>query len=85
MATLGSRITVKAVEGNSETCLMDIPRWDFNWQGYYYYENPITIPGGARLELECEFDNSNGSQTVRFGEGTLDEMCLVFFVIPKLN
>ena len=80
MHTLGTRITIKA----DDQCVMDIPNWDFNWQGYYFYEEPITIPGGATIDLECEYDNSEGSQTVRFGEGTLDEMCLAFFVIPKL-
>lgn len=50
----------KAIERSSKTpdCLIDIPDWDFNWQGSYLYKSPIDLTGGARLKLTRNFDNS---------------------------
>ena len=70
--------------------LIDIPKWDFHWQQFYFYQQPVTVEIGDILNLECTFDNRteaqpiiNGQQvapqTLRWGEGTLEEMCLNFF------
>ncbi len=68
--------------------LLDIPRWDFNWQGFYQLETPMVIKPGDTLRLTCRHDNSmaNASATgtwvssearyIVWGEGTEDEMCL---------
>lgn len=87
MHVLGKAIKVQA--GNE--CLVDIPDWDFNWQGFYLYETPVEIPFGSQLKLDCWYDNSaanqpNGRtpQDVRWGEGTYDEMCLNYFIIDEL-
>jgi hypothetical protein len=98
MHLLGTRLrTTKVGADGSESCLVDVPRWDFAWQQGYTLragEEMIVAPG-ERLRLECWYDNSernqpivNGVQLppsqVTWGEGTLDEMCLntLVFVEP---
>ena len=78
--------------GADEQCLLDIPSWDFNWQGAYDLQQPITVHGGDLFHLECEWDNTaenqmsvDGellpSQDVEWGDGTRDEMCLAIAYI----
>lgn len=47
---------------DSETCLIQTPRWDFNWQRGYTYDAPYdqlpTLGGGDVLHLECVYDNT---------------------------
>jgi len=76
MHTLGvsGSITVERPAGSA--CALDIPRWDFDWQGNYQLTAPITVEPGDRLKLRCTFDNRGGAGPVYWGEGTGDEMCL---------
>lgn len=74
--------------------LLSIPRWDFQWQGQYWYQAPIAIKRGDRLRITCVYDNSGpipgpGGEPLQprymtWGEGTTDEMCLgaLSFVRP---
>jgi hypothetical protein len=81
--------TLRNADG-SETCLVDIPDWDQNWQLDYFY-NPadyIKVSRGARLTQECVFSNRPQDQGIgpdgkaftpqytSFGEDTRQEMCL---------
>jgi len=67
--------------------LIDIPNWDFHWQGFYDYRQPIKIPAGSMLYGTATFDNTtanpnnpnNPPQTVTQGEATTDEMMLIYF------
>jgi hypothetical protein len=69
--------------------LIDIPRWDFQWQDEYYYQQPIALPKGTTLVVKAAFDNSathpqqpvDPPQRVSWGEGTEDEMMYCFFLI----
>ena len=60
----------------SEECLMDVPRWDFNWQLMYMFETPVVMQPDDRLHMECVFDSTSQTSTVSWGDGTNDEMCL---------
>jgi len=71
--------------GESET-LLDIPKYDFNWQPYYYLETPKLLPRGTRIEVTAVFDNSannpfnpNPEATVFWGPQTWDEMMIGWF------
>jgi hypothetical protein len=69
--------------------LLEIPRWDFHWQGFYWLEQPLQVRMGDTFRITCEFDNSPENQpwldgkqrapryTV-WGEGTEEEMCLAY-------
>lgn len=77
MHTRGARASVEVLRGGSEAqCLIDVPRWDFGWQGIYEFAEPITIAPTDMVKLECHFDNSGGDAPLKWGEGTEDEMCL---------
>ena len=71
----------------SERPLIHVPQWDFYWQTEYVYREPVRLPAGTKLILECWFDNSTGNplnfhnppQTVHFGEDSTDEMAICYF------
>jgi hypothetical protein len=69
-------------DGN-ETCLVDIPSWDFDWQRSYLLEEPITASPGDTLTVECTFDNPT-DQEINWGDSTSDEMCLALMYITAL-
>ena len=37
MHQLGVDLTVTATRGSEDICMVDVPRWDFNWQQFYLY------------------------------------------------
>jgi hypothetical protein len=83
MHTLGRTLRVDHIrEGTGvEQCLVDVPRWDFNWQLAYFYERPLTISTVDSLRITCSYDTSSRSEGISWGEGTRDEMCLNFFYV----
>jgi mono/diheme cytochrome c family protein len=84
MHKLGTRAEQRVNRGDgSQTCLLQLPRWDFNWQQSYRFVQPVRFEPGDTLRLACEWDNSAGDQWVNFGEGTGDEMCLGIFYITE--
>jgi mono/diheme cytochrome c family protein len=62
--------------------LIWINDWDFNWQNFYQYSEPVKLVAGTKLVLEAVHDNSaenihNPSvppQRVTWGEQTTNEM-----------
>ena len=90
---VSGRVGIKRQSGEEE-CLLDIPRWDFNWQGGYSLSNPATVNPGDGLTISCNWDNSPQNQPsvggmpaaprdLNWGEGTDDEMCLSgLFIVP---
>lgn len=61
--------------------LLNVPRWDFNWQNVYQLKEPIKLPKGAKLHAVAHWDNSSNNpynpapdKSVRFGLQTWDEM-----------
>ena len=78
-------------QGGEQSCGLDIPKWDFAWQQNYRVlpGQDIVLEPGDTIEIECAYDNSPANQpivdgnqimpeTVTWGEGTLDEMCLLY-------
>jgi peroxiredoxin len=77
-------------DGERET-LLEVPRYDFNWQTAYRLTEPKPLPEGTRLHCVAHFDNSDGNlnnpdptKRVRWGEQTWDEMMIGYFdyVVP---
>lgn len=73
-------------DGERET-LLDIPRYDFNWQNSYYFREPKYVPAGTKMECIAHFDNSDANhanpdptQPVGWGEQTWQEMMIGWFV-----
>ncbi len=79
MHLLGRRITVSLVPvgGGAERTLVDVPAWDFDWQSYYFFQEPVEVGPNDEIRLHCTFDNTTADPVI-FGTGTEDEMCLAF-------
>jgi hypothetical protein len=41
-----------------EEILLDVPRYDFNWQVYYELDSPKQIPAGSKVTVVTLFDNT---------------------------
>ncbi|MCH7945621.1 MAG: redoxin family protein [Armatimonadetes bacterium] len=79
------KFEVEYPDGRSEV-LLDIPRYDFNWQLTYKYAEPKLIPKGSKITVTGTFDNSaanpanpDPTRTVRWGDQTDEEMLLGYF------
>ena len=67
-------------DGRDEV-LLDVPRYDFNWQTEFELVDPLHIPAGSRLIVEGHYDNSPRNRynpaphrEVYWGEQSWDEM-----------
>jgi peroxiredoxin len=65
--------------------LLNVPKYDFNWQTVYEYAQPKKIPAGSKLVWNFNWDNSpqnpgnpDPSKTVRWGDQTFEEMGIGF-------
>ena len=67
-------VTVAHADG-TESCLVRVEDWDFNWQMSHRLAEPVLIAAGDELTVSCTFDNPT-DEAVNWGEGTSDEMCL---------
>jgi len=79
------RYELEYPDGEKET-LLDISRYDFNWQLLYRFRDPIDVPAGSVLTVTGWFDNSKDNpanpdpnKTVYFGEQTWEEMMIGYF------
>ena len=70
--------------------LLDVPRYDFNWQLRYELAKPLVLPKGTILYCTAHFDNSEDNlanpdptKTVRWGNQSWEEMMIGFFnIVP---
>ncbi|MCC6726807.1 MAG: T9SS type A sorting domain-containing protein [Saprospiraceae bacterium] len=66
--------------------LIDIPNWDFHWQGAYRFQKPVKIPALTKLHGYATYDNTSNNphnpnsppQAIAVGEATTDEMMLFY-------
>lgn len=87
MHKVGRSIKCYAIKPNNDTInLINIPNWDFRWQGQYEFRQPIIIPEGTILKAEAFYDNTsanpnapNPNTWVYAGEATTNEMMLIYF------
>jgi peroxiredoxin len=66
--------------------LLDVPRYDFNWQLRYELAEPKLMPKGTQIRCTAHFDNSEGNlnnpdpkAAVRWGDQTWEEMMIGWF------
>lgn len=71
--------------GERET-LLRVPKYDFNWQLWYYLDQPKTLPKGTRIECTAHFDNSannpanpDATKEVKWGDQSWEEMMIGWF------
>ncbi|MCA9128252.1 MAG: redoxin domain-containing protein [Planctomycetales bacterium] len=66
--------------------LLDVPRYDFNWQLKYILSEPKLLPAGTKIHCSAVYDNSpnnpvnpDPTQSVRWGDQSWEEMMIGFF------
>jgi mono/diheme cytochrome c family protein len=81
------RFDIVFPDGRTDT-LLNVPRYDFNWQHGYALAQPLEVPAGSRVECTAVFDNSkenranpDPTQEVRWGDQTWEEMMIGFLSI----
>jgi thiol-disulfide isomerase/thioredoxin len=69
--------------GQKPQVLLDVPRYDFNWQLLYRFAEPMRLPAGSVIKATGWYDNSAGNpanpdpgKIVKWGPQTTDEMML---------
>ncbi|MEZ4439349.1 MAG: hypothetical protein R3B72_09685 [Polyangiaceae bacterium] len=64
--------------GGDSTCLIDVPRYDDQWQRFYFYDEAVVVPppGGGFFRIACDFDTRGLDSTLHWGEDADDEMCI---------
>jgi hypothetical protein len=76
----------------TEEVLLDVPRYDFNWQLTYELAEPKLLPKGTKMRCVAHYDNSpdnlanpNPKRIVHWGEQTWDEMLMGFMETVELD
>ena len=61
--------------------ILSVPRYDFNWQTYYMFTEPLKVPKGSKIVSTAWYDNSaanknnpNPKMDVLWGDQTWQEM-----------
>jgi copper type II ascorbate-dependent monooxygenase-like protein len=65
----------------TEKTILSVPHYDFNWQTYYMFKEPLQVPKGAKILSTAWYDNSHGNRSnpnanadVKWGDQTWEEM-----------
>jgi hypothetical protein len=72
--------TLEYPNGTEET-LLHVPKYDFNWQTVYKFNEPKPVPAGTQIHLTGWWDNSTDNPVnpdpntdIIWGEATHEEM-----------
>ncbi len=86
----GKAVTIGVKKGEETRTLVEIPRYDFNWQHTYLFKDPIVLADVESIVFSATFDNSpnnpfnpDPNQFVTWGDQTWEEMAVVFYEIAE--
>ena len=72
-------------DGRSEM-ILNVPKYDFNWQTDYIFKTPLQLPKGTKLKTSAWYDNSTANKSnpdptkdVYWGDQTWEEMQFTAF------
>lgn len=72
-------------DGRKEV-LLSVPKYDFNWQLFYYLADQKELPKGTKIECTAHFDNSarnpanpDPTKEVKWGDQSWEEMMIGWF------
>lgn len=82
MHTTGVSAKLEVIRGDETLTLLDIPRWDYDWQLEYWLQEPFSLRPTDQLRLSCLYDNRT-DQDVWWGEETTDEMCVARILVSE--
>jgi hypothetical protein len=83
MHVLGKSYSFTSTGDAGDQCIAEADSYDFANQPTYWFEEPIVLPPGTEVQVECTYDNSAGNPDqlnnppvdVSYGENTDQEMC----------
>jgi len=83
----GKRWQVEATYPDGRTeMILNVPKYDFNWQTDYIYASPMQLPKGTKLRTSAWYDNSTANKSnpdptkdVYWGDQTWEEMQFTAF------
>ena len=77
-------VTLRYPDGRTVP-LLDVPKYDFNWQTTYFLANPMKLPAGSTIYYTAVFDNSSNNRanpdptkSVQWGDQSFEEMNVGF-------
>lgn len=78
--------TIALPDGTTKP-LLSVPTYDFNWQTYYMFKEPVALPKGAKILSSAWYDNSDrnpsnpdSTSEVKWGDQTWEEMQYTGFI-----
>ncbi len=79
--------------GGATRELFSIANWNFNWQERYFFDKPVRLVAGTRVDVEIAYDNSEGNpanqfippRRIRFGQQSTDEMGSITLEMLPVN
>jgi hypothetical protein len=79
------KYTIVYPDGREEV-MLNVPKYEFNWQLQYELKSPIPLPKGTRIDCVAHFDNSpnnkynpDAAKEVKWGDQTWEEMMIGWF------
>lgn len=86
----GKSFKVSSEKNRQITHLLNVPKYDFNWQHFYVFEEPLPLAEIDQLNFTATFDNSKKNPVnpdpndhISWGDQTWQEMAIVFFAIAE--
>jgi hypothetical protein len=87
------KITARPPDSDEPFSLLWIDDWDFNWQGFYQYAEPVKLPAGTQIVMETVHDNSADNirnpnsppKRMTWGDQTTDEMSVAILQLVPTN
>ncbi len=90
MHVRGKAFQVTSTQAGNTEIILDVPRYDFNWQHVYQLSKPMPLAKIDKLQFTARFDNStrnpanpDPSQTVTWGDQTWEEMAIAFLEVTE--
>ena len=82
-------VTATYPDGRSEL-ILNVPKYDFNWQTDYIFKQPLNMPAGTRIRTSAWYDNSAANKAnpdpkkdVYWGDQTWEEMQFTAITFSK--
>jgi len=79
------------LDGSREV-LLEVPRYDFNFQTHFVLQEPKRLPAGTIVRVRAIFDNSAENRSnpdptiaVRWGDQTTDEMMIGYMQVAEVG
>ncbi len=80
----GSKLKLEVVRSDSSLeCGADVQSYDFDWQLFYFYDQPIRLNPGDKIRVTCGYDTRGLTEPLLPGVGGTREMCTAgLYLVP---